>query len=96
MRKQLLYLSFLLILFSSCEEYYTPDIDKVEDQLVVEAQITNDPAKNFVHLTKTRNFNDNVPLLEVSGALVDLIEIQGKTIRSIESKSGYYFFNSVL
>jgi len=95
MRKEIIYWLLILIVFVSCEERYQPNIDAVEGQLVVEAQVTNDPAKNFVHLTQTRNYNDAVPLLEVSGATVDLIEIQGAKIHSTESSSGHYVFNSV-
>ena len=95
MRKELYYLILLLILFASCEEKYTPEIDTADGQLVVDAKITNDPTKNFVHLTQTRNFNDNVPLIAVSGAKVELIDKQNVKIQSIENSSGYYVFNSV-
>jgi len=95
MRKELQYLILLLILFASCEEKYTPEIDTVDGQLVVDAKVTNDPAKNFVHLTQTRNYNDNVPLLAVSGAKVELIDKQNIKIESVETSSGYYVFNSV-
>lgn len=95
MRKELNYLMLILILFVSCEEKYQPAIERTDGQLVVESLITNDLSKNFVHLTQTRNFNDNVPLLEVSGAVVELVEKQGHKIRATESSPGYYVFNSV-
>lgn len=95
MRKELNYLLLLLILFVSCEESYQPDIEKMNEHLVVEARITNELTKNFVHLTQTRGFNEEVPLLEISGATVELVEIQGSKIRGTESSPGYYSFNSV-
>ena len=95
MRQELNYLLMLFLLFVSCEEIYQPDLENEGGQLVVEARITNEPTKNIVHLTQTRNFNDMVPLTEVSGAKVELIEIKGSKIQSSESSPGFYIFNSM-
>jgi len=96
MRKELIYFSFLVMLFSSCEERYTPAIDTVEGQLVVEALITNVQSWNFVHLTTTSSFYDNLPPAAVSGATVDLIQINGGVvIPGVESVSGYFYFNAL-
>ena len=95
MGKVLIYFSFLLVLLSSCEEYYTPIIDTVEGQLVVEAMITNDPSRNFVHLTKTSSFYDKLTPKAVVGASVWLVEINGGVIQGIENVSGYFYFNLV-
>ena len=92
MQKALYSLIFLLILFVSCEQIYHPSIDRVEGRLVVDAQITNDPAKNFVHLTRTRSFYDMVPLPEVSGAKVELIQMGGRSVQAVERNTGYYTF----
>ena len=93
MRKELIYLCWLLILFASCEEKYVPNIEAIKDQLVVEAKITNEPSMNFVHLTKTRNFEESVSLPEVSGATVKLIGAgSAATITGYESAPGYYTF----
>ena len=95
MSKAIIYFSFLLILLSSCEEYYTPSIDPVDHQLIVEAMITNDPSLNFVHLTNTRNFYDEQPAAVVTGANVELVEINGIVIKGIENVWGYFYFNIV-
>jgi len=95
MPKKLIYFSFLIIFFSACEEYYTPDIEKVNGQLVVEAQITNDVSKNYVHLTKTRDFYDQQPPGVVSGARVELVEINGAVAQGVESGKGYFNFSTV-
>jgi hypothetical protein len=95
MRKELNYLILFLSLLFSCEQIYEPKIDTVNGQLVVEAQITNDLTRNFVHMTRTRSFYDRQPPLEVSGATVDLVELQGKPVRANESSPGYYVFTSV-
>lgn len=95
MRKELIYLAFLTVLLASCEEFYTPNIDSAEGQLVVEALITNNPSKNYVHLTKTRGLYDNQSPEVVSGARVELVEINGKTVQGYESGSGYFLFNTI-
>jgi hypothetical protein len=96
MRKELCYISLLLVLFTSCEQVYQPDIETVNGQLVVEARITNDLSKNFIHLTRTRSFYDKQPPLEVSGAVLTLNEMGTMvTLRASESSPGYYTLNSV-
>lgn len=93
MRKELIYLSFLLMFFASCEERYSPDIDVVGGQLVVDAQITNNLSKCFVRLTKTQDFYGKQQAGVVSGASVDLIENTQILIHSIESSTGYFTFS---
>src|SRR5659263_222444 len=95
MRKELIYISLSMISFTSCEEYYTPKIDVVEGQLVVEAMITNDLTKNLVRLSKTTSFYDKLPAEAVPGAEVSLMEIGGKVIKATESNTGNFFFNSI-
>lgn len=86
---------FMQLLLVSCEELYHPAIDAVSGQLVVDAKITNDPSKNIVHLSRTRHFYDDQPVLEVTGATVSLVEMGGTIIKGYESATGYYSFNSV-
>ena len=95
MRKELIYILFLLIHLCSCEEYYTPKIDVVEGQLVVEALITNDPTKNVVRLTKTSSFYSKQPSEGYPGARVYLVQIGGFTIEGKESITGNFNFASV-
>jgi hypothetical protein len=95
MCKKLIYFSYLLLLFTSCEEYYTPVIDTVGGQLVVEALLTNDASKNFVRLTKTRSFYDKLPPLAALNAKVALVGIDGIAIRASESIPGNFTFNSI-
>ena len=95
MRKELIYILLSIISFTSCEEYYTPAIDTVEGQLVVEAMITNDLSKNLVRLTRTTSFYGKLPAEAVPGAEVSLMEIGGKVIKATESNTGNFFFNSI-
>jgi len=95
MRKKLIYFSFILMFFASCEERYTPIIDTIEGQLVVEAMLTSVQSRNFVHLTTTNSFYDSQQPVAVSGASVELIEINGPVIKGFENVPGYFYFNSV-
>ena len=95
MKRTILYFTFLVYLFTSCEEIYKADIDYANGQLVVESLVTNELSKNFVRLTKTRNFNDEVSVVGISGATVELIENKTRVIRTTESSTGYYTFTTV-
>ncbi|HEY3390551.1 MAG TPA: DUF4249 domain-containing protein [Prolixibacteraceae bacterium] len=95
MRKELTSFSLLLVLLSGCEEYYTPVIDTVEGQLVVEAMLTNDPSRNFVHLTTTSSFYDKELPKAVSGASVELVETNGSITQGVENVPGYFYFNTI-
>ena len=95
MCKKLIYFSYLLLLFTSCEEYYTPVIDTIGGQLVVEALLTNDASKNFVHLTTTSSFYDKMAPKAVSGAVVELVEVNGSPIQGVENVPGYFYFSIV-
>lgn len=97
MRKLLTYLFFSMIFLASCEEIYQPTMDIINGNLVVEAQITNNLSKNIIHLSKTRNFYDKLPPLEVTGAAVSLVELGGSKIiiRGYETSSGYYVLPSL-
>lgn len=95
MCKKLIYLTYLLILFTSCEEYYTPAIDNIDGQLVVDAQITNVATGNYVHLTKTRAFYAKLPAEPVMGAKVELVEINGSSELGNENGAGYFTFYTI-
>ena len=94
MRKQYIYLALFLALFVSCEEYYKPVLDTVPGILVVESQLTNDPAKNFVKLTMTQDFYSTTEAKKVTGAKVELIQVAGYTVKGIDDGNGYFTFPS--
>ncbi len=96
MRKEIFYLLFAMVFLVSCEEIYQPSMDTVGGNLVVEAQITNNAAKNIIHLTKTRSYYDKLPPLEVTGATVNLMELGTKNfIRGYETNTGHYVLESL-
>ena len=97
MQKERYYLLAILVLFVSCERIYHPAIEKVEGQLIVDAKITNDPAKSLVHLSKTRSFYDVERPIEISGAKVELVQmggVAGFAVQASERNTGYYTFNT--
>lgn len=95
MRTRILYFTLLLILFASCEEYYTPAIDKKEGVLVVDALVTNDATKNSVHLTWSLDFYSKKLALPVSGATVEMVESSGTVTKAYETGTGYFSFSSL-
>ena len=94
MRKEIIYLALFLMLFVSCEEYYNPDLDVVPSTLVVESQLTNNPAKNFVKLSMTQDFYNTTEEQKVIGAKVELVQVGGQTIKGIDGGTGYFTFPS--
>jgi len=90
-----------IILFTSCEEIYKPELEIVPGTLVVESHVTNDPNLNFVKLSKTNDFYNTEAQEKVTGARVDLVQVTGTNIRPIEtpyksteSSPGFYVFQN--
>jgi hypothetical protein len=97
MKKQIFistYLVLILLLFSACEEYYTPVLDEKPKVMVVDSHITNDLQYNFVRVSKTRNFYSTAAIEWVSGATVELVEDNFKIVKAREDAPGYYVFPS--
>lgn len=84
--------ALFLVFLASCEEYYRPDIEAVQRILVIESHVTNDPAQNFVRLSKTRNYYSTSAIEWISGATVELVGLDWKTIKAREESAGYYSF----
>jgi len=95
MQKELYYLLILFFTIASCKEVYHPTLDTLGGELVVDAQVTNDASKNMVHLSRTRNFYNNQPEMEVTGATVTLVQMGGTAIKGSEYAPGYYKFESL-
>lgn len=81
-----------MLLFVSCEEYYTPDLDNSESMLVCEAMLTNDISKNFVKLSVTKGFYSTDPENVITNAAVDLFESGSNTIVAKQESNGYFTF----
>lgn len=95
MRTKLIYLALTVMLFTSCEEYYKPDLDVVPELLVVDSHVTNDPKQNFVRLSKTRSFYSTSEEGKIIDAKVELIDTSGETTKGNEVTSGYFTFSKL-
>ena len=95
--KQLLAILFtgflFLILLTSCEELYFPKLESMPGLLVVESHITNDPKMNYVKISTTNGFYDNISPESLAGISVKLIEIGGKTITAVDIGKGVFAFS---
>lgn len=96
MKNRIMYLVFLVVLLSSCEDFYTPDLEVVSPILVVESRMTNNSSNNFVKLTMTQDFYNSTETEKVTGATVELIQISGQKERGTEASTGYFTFKSDL
>jgi hypothetical protein len=84
-----------MLLFTACEEYYTPTIDQTDGHLVVDALITNDVGYKMVHLSWSRGFYSTLQTQSVSGAKVELIQSTGRVFSSVQTGIGYFTFEMV-
>jgi hypothetical protein len=89
---RLIYILLLLLLCVSCEEIYTPKINTVAGQLIVDALVTNDLSQSYVHLTKTAGFYDKEAPGAITGATVKLIDSKGIVQLGIEGTPGNFSF----
>jgi hypothetical protein len=97
MKRKLIYIVVLLLACIACEEIYNPDIDSVDNVLVVEAILRADDDSNTIYLYKTLNYNtDEVTYPSVSGATVYLTDDEGTKIDCPESSSGEYVLTGAL
>ena len=82
-------LNFLLV-FSSCQKEIQIDLNSKSPQLVVEAEISDQPNSCKVKLTKTVNFSQSNNFPTVSGALVRISDDFGNSELLTETSPGIY------
>ncbi len=70
--KSLHIISFIvaLVYFSSCQKVITVDLNSTDPRYVIEANVVDGQPSNFVHITRTVNFDQDNVFPTVSGALV--------------------------
>lgn len=81
-----------LVFLASCEELYFPKLESMPGLLVVESHITNDPKMNYVKISTTNGFYENITNTSLAGISVKLIEIGGKTITAVDNGKGVFKF----
>ena len=81
----------------ACEEIYRPDLEEVDDLLVVEAILISDQQTNSINLYKTKGFNEvDESYLRVGGATVYLTDDKNYRIGCTEYHEGVYSLNEPL
>jgi len=95
--KRLLYILMVLMLLISCEEIYHPDLDNVDDLLVVEAAIVANNPVNNIFLYYTKGFNEtDESYPSVGGATVYLLDDENNRIDCEEYNEGTYELRETL
>ncbi|HMQ49695.1 MAG TPA: DUF4249 domain-containing protein [Saprospiraceae bacterium] len=89
MKNWFLLLATAAFLFS-CEKTVTLDLKQSEEKLVIEAQVTDQPGKQYVKISKSVPFNGSGQTPRVSGAIVSMEDDQGNSYEFEESSSGLY------
>ena len=80
----------LLSVFSSCQKEIQIDLNSAEPKMVIEAEISDQPASCRVKLTRTVNFSESNIFPAVSGAVVFLSDNLGNSELLNESSPGIY------
>lgn len=77
MKKTILYGFLFLGMFTACEDVYTPDIDAVDNMLVVDARIVRGQSGGVITMHETRGFNEPANYAKPTGALVSIVSSDG-------------------
>lgn len=97
MKRLLLYCLFFTVLFSGCEDIYTPKIDAVEDVMVADARIVYGQNNNLVRLYNSVGFYEGEHESEgIPGATVKLIDNNGDELELMDIGGGNYELTGTL
>jgi hypothetical protein len=88
---------FVALILSSCETTISPELEKVDPILVVDAWINNKPGNQVISLTQTQPYFDNTLPPGVSGATVTVTDSKGVVFLFIEdtANKGNYVWKPV-
>ena len=89
--KKLLYITGILTALWSCTERVDIDLDSTWQRLVVDGYITTDTTSHFIKLSKTTDYYYNQEPPAVTGAIVEISDNQGNTVRFDEQEDGLYY-----
>ena len=91
MKRLITYCLLLIMLVSACEDPYYPDIDSVENMLVVDARLVYEGNSNYIHLYKTVGFyEDESNSQQISGANISIVDDLGNSYQLVEIEPGIY------
>jgi len=84
----------MLVAILACEQIYHPDLEEVNDKLVVEAALNAELELNTVKLYRSHSFNsENKTYPLVSGAEINLVDDQNNNIPFYDAGEGVYYLN---
>lgn len=91
MKRLLTYCVYLMVVFTACEDIYTPEVETVDNALVVDARFVIGEESNYVKLNHSLSFNDEkYDYPEADGANVSVIDDQGNEYVLSEQIGGIY------
>jgi hypothetical protein len=90
MKKIILLLLIVYSILVSCTKVINIDLNSANPNLVVDAEITDQPGPYTVNLTKTVNFSDNNVFPTVSGATIIITDNAGNSEALTDIGSGNY------
>ncbi|MCD4691932.1 MAG: DUF4249 family protein, partial [Calditrichales bacterium] len=93
--KSLIFISFLVVLFSSCEDVVEIDLNTADPQIVIDAVVTDQPGPYIVKISKTGDFYQPSVFPVVSGALVEISDNAGHSEILEETDPGIYRTDSL-
>ncbi len=92
--KRLIIILLMLSTILACEEIYHPDLEEVDNKLVVEAALNAELQQNTIKLYRSHGFNsENKTYPSVSGAKIYLTDNLHHKIPFIEMSNGTYLLD---
>lgn len=95
MNRLLIHITLLLSLLS-CEDVYRPEIIEVASLPVIECRITNNPAFNYIIVSKTTKFTGMQTPDPINDAKIEVLKEDGTFYQATHTYLGYYSFNQAL
>lgn len=91
MKSLIIYCFLFLVMFTACEDIYSPAIDPVENVMVVDARIVYGKPDNVIKLYESRGFNESGYYYPgISGATVTIINSNNKEEMLEDSGDGIF------
>jgi len=91
MNKIFTYGFLLALLLWGCEDIYDPDIDAVQNVIVVDARIVIGQDQNIIELTESLGFNESdASYSSISGAAISLVDNNGTEYALSETTTGNF------
>lgn len=87
-------IGLVLVLTTSCVEWFNPDIETQERILVVEGLFTNRQDHHLIKLSMSLDYNKPFRVIPVISAIVYITDNFGNRIDFLEEQPGYYYSSS--